>query len=251
MDKKTPNPFAAIDKSRFPKDERTRRRREAEAERARQEAEERARQEAAAPPADEDVFSSAMSGVAPLGSKGRKVPPGGQPVAPAGQMRQNLAEQDDDAASQLMDLVTGRVEFDLQFTDEYIRAQVTGLDPKIMARLRAGSFSTEAHLDLHGLNSDQAYGALLAFIRDSYLSDKRCLLLIPGRGKNSADGCGVLREKVQRWLTRDPFKRVVLAFCTALPKHGGAGALYVLLRKQKKTQGRILWDRLPYDEELI
>ena len=45
-------------------------------------------------------------------------------------------------------------------------------------------------------------------------------------------------------------KRVVLAFCTALPKHGGAGALYVLLRQYRKTQGKILWDRLPPDADL-
>jgi len=52
----------------------------------------------------------------------------------------------------------------------------------------------------------------------------------------------VLRERLQAWLTRDPFKRIVLAFCTALPKHGGAGALYVLLRKRKKD-GKINWER--------
>jgi len=41
----------------------------------------------------------------------------------------------------------------------------------------------------------------------------------------------------------------VLAFCTAQPKDGGAGAIYVLLRKQKKNQGKIQWDKmLNWDE---
>jgi len=38
-------------------------------------------------------------------------------------------------------------------------------------------------------------------------------------------------------------KRVVLAFSTAIPKHGGAGAVYVLLRKYKRSRGKILWER--------
>jgi hypothetical protein len=39
-----------------------------------------------------------------------------------------------------------------------------------------------------------------------------------------------------------PVKEVVLAFVTALPRHGGAGALYVLLRKFKKTRGKVRWE---------
>ena len=73
-------------------------------------------------------------------------------------------------------------------------------------------------------------------MREQYVHNKRCVLLIPGRGKNSPLGVGVLKKEVQHWLTREPLKRVVLAFCTALPKHGGTGALYVLLRKYKKPE---------------
>jgi DNA-nicking Smr family endonuclease len=60
---------------------------------------------------------------------------------------------------------------------------------------------------------------------------------------------GILRQGVQSWLTRDPVKRIVLAFCTAQPRHGGAGALYVLLRKHKKGQGKIFWDKLFFDKK--
>jgi DNA-nicking Smr family endonuclease len=74
----------------------------------------------------------------------------------------------------------------------------------------------------------------------------RALLLIPGRGKNSPDGVAVLRERVQAWLTQDPLKRVVLAFCTARPVDGGPGSLYVLLRKYRK-KGKVLWERCPVD----
>ena len=249
MAKSSHNPFSALDKSRFPKDERDRRKRRKKQEDREREALRQAagEEEPASEPGEEDLFLRAMSGVQPLENAGRIVaqpppPPAKKPAAPQ--------TDEDDAATQLMDLVNGKVEFSLDFTEEYIRAQVKGLDSKIVARLRAGRYSPEAHLDLHGMNSEQAYGALLGFVREHYLLGRRCLLLIPGRGKNSADGYGVLREKAQRWLTRDPFKRVVLAFCTALPKHGGAGALYVLLRRQRKTQGKIVWDRMPGEEDI-
>ncbi len=52
----------------------------------------------------------------------------------------------------------------------------------------------------------------------------------------------MLKEELKTWLTRDPLKRVVLAFVTALPRHGGAGALYVLLRKYKKIKGKVRWE---------
>jgi DNA-nicking Smr family endonuclease len=105
-------------------------------------------------------------------------------------------------------------------------------------------------LDLHGFNADDAHNLLLGFVKENYLAGKRCLLVIPGRGKNSPDGRGILREQIQYWLIRDPFKRVLLAFSTAQPQHGGTGALYLLLRKYKKSRGKIFWERLPSNNDL-
>jgi DNA-nicking Smr family endonuclease len=110
---------------------------------------------------------------------------------------------------------------------------VRGLDSKIFQQLKAGRLSVEGHLDLHGQNADQALDALLFFMRKSYLAGRRAVIVVPGRGRNSPGGLSILRQELQSWLTREPLKRIVLAFCTAQPKDGGAGALYVLLRKQK------------------
>ena len=105
------------------------------------------------------------------------------------------------------------------------------------------------HLDLHGLNAQQAFETLRGFMRGSWYKGLRTILVVPGRGKNSPDGVGVLRGKLQSWLTQDPFKRVVLAFCTAQPHDGGPGSVYVLLRKYKK-KGRVYWERMPADADL-
>ena len=232
--KRSDNPFAALDKKKFPKD---RRKKHAPPPPA----------EPKAPVSDEELFVAAMSGVAPMGGeKGRAVAPDAPDKGEIDRRKQEQA-----SLQALQDLVDGKVEFELFHTDEYIEGRISTLDSQTMLQLKAGRLSYEAHLDLHGLNASQAWQSLVHFIRESFMQDKRCVLLIPGRGRNSPEGFGVLREKLQHWLTRDPFKRVVLAFCTALPRHGGAGALYVLLRKRKKSEGKIIWDRTPLDEDLL
>lgn len=206
-----------------------------------------ARQEASAPaaapenrPADEeDAFLLAMKQVAPLAGKGRAVAPAVNPQSPPPA-----------ADTSLQDFLDGKLEFALSFTDEYLEGHVVGLDPLIMGKLRSGSLSPEAHLDLHGLNVLQAFETLRGFMRGSWYKGLRTVLLVPGRGKNSPDGVGILRGKLQTWLTQDPFKRVVLAFCTAQPHDGGPGSIYVLLRKFRK-KGRICWERMPADADLF
>lgn len=195
----------------------------------------------------ENLFIQAMHGVAPLnGDKGRHVAPPPPAQNNTGANSQPASEEAE-VAGHLADLVSGKVEFALEHTEEYIHGHVLGLDSKLSVRLKAGFYSPEAHLDLHGMNAEQAFVSLVQFIKENYMQGRRCVLLIPGRGKNSPEGYGVLRQAVQAWLTRDPLKRVVLAFCTALPKHGGAGALYVLLRKHK-GKGKINWERLAMED---
>lgn len=194
------------------------------------------------PDGEAETFLSAMEGVEPMDGKGRDLPKATEPPAPV-----PVENADALAREHLRDLVRGEVEFQLEYTDEYQHGHVLGLDPKIFNKLRAGAYSTEAHLDLHGMTADQALLAVVDFVRASYTLGKRHLLLVTGRGKNSPDGRGVLRDEVQAWLTREPLRRVVLAFVTAQPRDGGAGALYVLLRKYKKSLGKVQWDRLPKD----
>ena len=196
-------------------------------------------------PAEEEIFMAAMQGVRQLdGQGGRQVAPQAKPSPAA-----TLEDPEEKARKDLQRFVNGEVDFELEYTEEYMYGYVRGLDIKTFQQLKSGSLSISAHLDLHGMTSDQAQEALLFFIRESYLQNHRCVLVVTGRGINSPGGQSVLRRETESWLTRDPLKRVVLAFCTAQPKDGGAGAVYVLLRKQKKHQGKIRWDKmLNWDE---
>lgn len=191
---------------------------------------------------DEDAsFFAAVRDVKPLAGKGREVaaetPPLPQPIQTP--------------ANPLQEFMEGKLEFALAFTDEYVEGHVVGLDLITVGKLQAGQFSPESHLDLHGMNAQQAFEALVGFFRAAYFKGQRTVLVVPGRGRNSPHGVPILREKVQEWFTQDPFKRVILAFCTARPADGGAGALYVLLRKFKKGQGKVCWERRPADPDLL
>ncbi len=187
---------------------------------------------------DSEAFSKAMQDVLPLQGKGRDVIPWIGPSMTPEQRQECFAS-----------MMEKSFEFSLSLKGEYLEGYVVGIDELTMNNLRRGVYSPEAHFDLHGLNAMQAYTALVGFFKTAWFKGLRTVLLVPGRGKNSPNGFGVLRDKLQLWLTQEPFKRVVLAFCTAQPTDGGAGTMYVLLRKQKK-KGKINWERMPADPDL-
>ena len=101
----------------------------------------------------------------------------------------------------------------------------------MVRRLKRGDYAVEGRLDLHGLTREEARGAVERFLRQSRLSGQRCVLLVHGRGRNSEYQLPVLKEALLGWLAAGRFGRQVLAFASARPADGGAGALYVLLRR--------------------
>lgn len=105
-----------------------------------------------------------------------------------------------------------------------------GIDKRTAERFRKGQREIEGRLDLHGMTQDAAWRRLVSTIERAHRDGKRALLVITGKG--SAGG-GVLRTTVPRWLTEAPLKPLVLAHAPAQPKDGGAGALYVLLRRKR------------------
>ena len=107
-----------------------------------------------------------------------------------------------------------------------------GLDRRKADRFRRGKLPIEATLDLHGLRQGEAHGRLERFLADCQGAGKRCVLVVTGKGVHKDQG-GVLRAAVPRWLNEAPNRARVLSFDYAQQKHGGTGALYVLLRKRR------------------
>jgi membrane-bound lytic murein transglycosylase A len=110
-----------------------------------------------------------------------------------------------------------------------------GLDRATAERLTRGRVAIEARLDLHGMTQDQARGALDGFIGRAWDSGLRGVLVITGKGGSGDEwgGTGILRRNVPRWLAEAPNRARVLAFTEAQPRHGGGGALYVLIRRRR------------------
>ena len=107
---------------------------------------------------------------------------------------------------------------------------IAGLDKRSAERMRRGKLPIEGRLDLHGHTQDQARRELAAFLARAQAAGKRCVIVITGRG-DITQGGGVLRAQVPSWLNEPENRARVLAFDYAQPRHGGLGALYVLLRK--------------------
>jgi DNA-nicking Smr family endonuclease len=108
--------------------------------------------------------------------------------------------------------------------------------------LKRGQLPIEGRLDLHGLTQEAARTALDGFVAEAYAAGRRAVLIITGRGlkpRGDADDPwrhthgGVLKSMTPRWLNEAPNRARVLAFTEAQPRHGGAGALYVLIRRHR------------------
>jgi DNA-nicking Smr family endonuclease len=115
--------------------------------------------------------------------------------------------------------------------------QCSGIDRANAERLKRGLHPIEARLDLHGKTQAEAHHALAAFIHSSSEAGRRCVLVITGRGLGPS-GPGVLKSAVPRWLEEAGLRRKILAVAPAQPRDGGAGALYLLLRRHRAEPAR-------------
>jgi DNA-nicking Smr family endonuclease len=184
----------------------------------------------AAPPGDDDaLFLAEMTGVARL-DPDRRGRAGAPPPAPAAAARTPRSD-DAEAYAQLCDLVEGEGPFDIADTQEYIEGIAPGIDRRLLRRLRRGDYAIQGHIDLHGLTAEVARERVQRFITEARAASRRCVLIVHGRGLNSKDHIPVLKERLRLWLTRGRIARSVLCFATARPYDGGAGAVYVLLRR--------------------
>ncbi|MEH6404378.1 MAG: Smr/MutS family protein [Sneathiella sp.] len=124
-----------------------------------------------------------------------------------------------------------------------VRHNVPGIDRNTSEKLRKGRMIIEGRADLHGLTQKEAHSKLRSFLGSAHRNGKRCVLVITGKGSSieKTDDAsfmgggrkGVLREEVPKWLSAPDLRRLVLDYRIAQAKHGGGGALYVLLRRAR------------------
>jgi DNA-nicking Smr family endonuclease len=100
------------------------------------------------------------------------------------------------------------------------------------SQLSRGRKEIDARLDLHGMTQTRAHRVLTDFLHRAHADGLSFVLIITGKGKMGAESeRGVLRRQVPQWLGLPEFRSLVVGFEEAHVGHGGAGALYVRIRR--------------------
>jgi DNA-nicking Smr family endonuclease len=115
--------------------------------------------------------------------------------------------------------------------DEILSFARDGVQPKIMTKLKKGQYPFNSQVDLHGSTISEAGVKLQQALNTALASHDRCILIVHGRGKGSINNRPAIKSQLNQWLRDSPN---VLAFHSALAQHGGTGAVYVLLKRQRE-----------------
>ena len=111
------------------------------------------------------------------------------------------------------------------------------LERRLKQQLLRGRATVEEVLDLHGLHQDAAHRSLRQFLAGAQARGARVVLVITGKGRMSLHKdehereTGVLRRAVPHWLRLPDLAPLIVGFEEAGALHGGAGALYLRLRR--------------------
>jgi len=178
---------------------------------------------------DDEMFAEAMSGVVRMGLENADAE-GPEPRRPPAGNRREESE-----VRHLQRLVDDGSGFLVCDTPEYMEGVGYRAPPGIAERLHRGDFAVRAHIDLHGLTAEAAEAVFDAFMQESIRAAPGAVLIIHGRGLSSP-GDPVLKTKVSQWLSSGKWRKWVVAFTSARMCDGGAGASYVLLRRQPLTK---------------
>lgn len=115
------------------------------------------------------------------------------------------------------------------------------IDTRTKRKLARGTQPIEERLDLHGLTQHDAYAALRRFLAGAQARGAKMVIVITGKGRKPVPGGwydpddrGILRRVVPQWLALPEMRDYVVGFEEAHQTHGGAGALYVRLRKARR-----------------
>ncbi len=138
-------------------------------------------------------------------------------------------QQEKDNQQVLADMFSDPVDPADMETGEELLFVRNSIPPRTVKKLRRGEFSNEAELDLHGYTKIEAREAISEFLYFCHSNGLRCVRIIHGKGRGSADKRPILKQYVNHWLRQ---RDDILAFCSARQVDGGTGAVYVLLRRK-------------------
>jgi DNA-nicking Smr family endonuclease len=140
-----------------------------------------------------------------------------------------------DAKKQLEEAVADHHNFNVTNLPEYMEGYIEDINPITMEKLRAGEFSIQKVLDLHGYTIEEADKLFQDFIKEAIKSGLNCIKVIHGRGLKSKEE-PVLKEMLKEWIIRAMHRKWVIAFSSSKMCDGGPGATYILLKKKPEKK---------------
>ena len=112
------------------------------------------------------------------------------------------------------------------------------LDGRWDRQLKSGAIQPDFTLDLHGHNLDAAYNRLMSGVAQARAMGARTILLVTGKPRpvdpaDRGSKRGAIRAKVLDWLAASSHHSAIAAVRRAHIRHGGDGALYIVLRRER------------------
>lgn len=103
-----------------------------------------------------------------------------------------------------------------------------GVQDSQLRRMKAGQIAFEGTLDLHGMSVEKARTILREFLTEALRLEVRCVRVTHGKAARLDGKKPMIKSHVNTWLRQH---EKVLGFTSCMPKHGGTGAVYVLLKR--------------------
>lgn len=113
-----------------------------------------------------------------------------------------------------------------------------GLDSSWERKVARGGLEPDFSLDLHGSTLDQAYSRLIHGLSQAKVMGARVVLVVTGKPRptEAADrgtARGAIRAKIMDWLGASEHASAIAAIRGAHRRHGGPGAVYIILKRRR------------------
>ncbi|PKM05156.1 MAG: DNA mismatch repair protein MutS [Gammaproteobacteria bacterium HGW-Gammaproteobacteria-6] len=112
--------------------------------------------------------------------------------------------------------------------EEALYWAANGVQDSQLRKLKAGQIPFEGSIDLHGMTVEKARELLWDFLAEANRMEVRCVRVTHGKAQRKDGRRPILKSHVNTWLRQHP---KVLGFTSCMPRHGGTGSVYVLLKR--------------------
>ena len=173
---------------------------------------------------DLDLFRQAVKGTRPIKHQQADVskPPRDRANIAASRQRATVRQNE-----VVVDGLSDQFVIDVDPEQELAWAS-NGVQDSQLRKLKQAHIPFDGSIDLHGLTIERAREQLWAFLAEAVKQEIRCVRVTHGKARRLDGRKPMMKSHVNTWLRQHDS---VLAFASCIPRHGGTGSVYVLLRR--------------------